>query len=213
MAQKWSVLVVSEEGSALQSIADTLTQRGYRVLTAAGGHGALPLLEREAVHVVLTDLEMRRVSGLDVLHKTHTVNADVAVIIMTRFGSIPSALEAMRCGAHDYLTKPVNPREIEMVVQRALAQLEVNAEVCELRQRRHHPARWRKRHGERAYRAGHPPQQPSPAQTVHRAQLLRLLGGTLRERAVRPRARRIYRRRRPETWALRTRRWRRALPG
>jgi DNA-binding NtrC family response regulator len=135
MAQKWSVLVVSEEGSALQSIANTLTQRGYRVLTAPGGHRALPLLERETIHVVLTDLKMRRVSGLDVLHETHTVDPDIAVIMMTRFGSIPSAVEAMRCGAHDYLTKPVNPRELEMVVQRALAQLEVDAEVRELRQR------------------------------------------------------------------------------
>jgi DNA-binding NtrC family response regulator len=135
MAQKWSVLVVSEEASALQSIANTLTQRGYRVLTAPGGHRALPLLERETIHVVLTDLKMRRVSGLDVLHETHTVDPDIAVIMMTRFGSIPSAVEAMRCGAHDYLTKPVNPRELEMVVQRALAQLEVDAEVRELRQR------------------------------------------------------------------------------
>jgi DNA-binding NtrC family response regulator len=133
MAQQWSVLVVSEEEGALQSIADTLTKRGYRVLTAPGGDKALPLLERDTVHVVLTDLKMRRVGGLDVLREAHTVDPDVAVIMMTRFGSIASAVEAMRCGAFDYLTKPVNLRELEVVVQRAAAQLEVNAEVRELR--------------------------------------------------------------------------------
>jgi DNA-binding NtrC family response regulator len=135
LAQKWSVLVVSEEEEALQSIADTLTRRGYRVLTAPGGGGALPLLERDTVHVVLTDLKMRRVGGLDVLREAHAVDPDIAVIMMTRFGSIASAVEAMRCGAYDYLTKPVNLHELEMVVQRAVAQLEVNAEVRELRRR------------------------------------------------------------------------------
>jgi DNA-binding NtrC family response regulator len=132
MAQTWSVLVVSEEGSALQSIADTLTQRGYRVRTAPGGEKALPLLERERLHVVLTDLKMRRVSGLDVLREAHTVDPDIAVIVMTRFGSIASAVEAMRSGAFDYLTKPVNLGELELVVQRAVAQLAVLAEVREL---------------------------------------------------------------------------------
>jgi DNA-binding response OmpR family regulator len=66
MAQQWSVLVVSEEASAIQSIADTLIKRDYRVLTAPQGDKARALLERETVHVVVTDLTMRRVSGLDV---------------------------------------------------------------------------------------------------------------------------------------------------
>jgi DNA-binding NtrC family response regulator len=133
MAQKWSVLVVSEEDSALQSIADTLTKHDYRVLTAPGGDKALPLLEREIVHVVVTDLKMRQVSGLDVLREAHTVNPDIAVIMMTRFGSIASAVEAMRSGAFDYLTKPVKLGELELVVQRAVAQIEANSEVGELR--------------------------------------------------------------------------------
>jgi DNA-binding NtrC family response regulator len=135
LAQKWSVLVVSEEAGALQAIVDTLTTRGYRVLTAPGGYEALPLLERDIVHVVLTDLKMRRVGGLDVLREAHAVDPDIAVIMMTRFGSIASAVEAMRGGAYDYLTKPVNLHELEMVVQRAVAQLEVNAEIRELRRR------------------------------------------------------------------------------
>ena len=104
MAQKWSVLVVSEEASAIQSIADTLTKRDYRVLTAPQGNQARSLLERETVHVVVTDLKMRRVSGLDVLREAHSVDPDIAVIMMTRFGSIPSAVEAMRSGAFDYLS-------------------------------------------------------------------------------------------------------------
>lgn len=135
MAQKWSVLVVSEEEGAIPAIADTLTRRGYRVLTAPGGDKALSLLERDTVQVVLTDLKMRRVAGLDVLREAHTIDPDIAVIMMTRFGSIASAVEAMRCGAYDYLTKPVHLHELEMVVQRAVAQLEVNAEVRELRRR------------------------------------------------------------------------------
>jgi DNA-binding NtrC family response regulator len=135
LAQKWSLLVVSEDGGALQAIADTMTRRGYRVLTAQGGYKALPLLERDTVHVVLTDLKMRRVGGLQVLREAHMVDPDIAVIMMTRFGSIASAVEAMRCGAYDYLTKPVNLHELEVVVQRAVAQLEMNAEVQELRRR------------------------------------------------------------------------------
>jgi DNA-binding NtrC family response regulator len=135
MAQQWSVLVVSEEEGALQAIAEALAKRGYRVLTASGGYKAMPWLARDTIHVVLTDLKMRRVGGLDVLREAHAVDPNITVIMMTRFGSIPSAVEAMRRGAYDYLTKPVNLRELELVVQRAVAQLEVNAEVRELRQR------------------------------------------------------------------------------
>ncbi len=135
MAQKWSVLVVSEEQGVLPALADALRTRGYRVLTATAGSNALPLLKRETIHVVLTDLKMRHVGGLDVLREAHAVDPDIAVIVMTRFASIASAVEAMRCGAYDYLTKPVNLRELEVVVQRAVGQLEVNAEVRELRRR------------------------------------------------------------------------------
>lgn len=135
MAQPWSVLVVSEEQGVLPTLADALRMRGYRVLTATGGSNALSLLKRETIHVVLTDLKMRRLSGLDILRKAHAVDPDIAVIVMTRYGSIPSAVEAMRCGAYDYLTKPVNLHELEVVVQRAVGQLEVNAEVRELRRR------------------------------------------------------------------------------
>jgi DNA-binding NtrC family response regulator len=135
LAQKWSLLVVSDEAEAVQAIADTMTRRGYRVLTAQGGYEALPLLERDTVHVVLTDLKMRRIGGLDVLREAHAVDPHIAVIVMTRFGSIASAVEAMRRGAYDYLTKPVNLHELEVVVQRAVAQLEMNAEVRELRRR------------------------------------------------------------------------------
>ena len=99
------------------------TTRRYRVLTAPGGYEALPLLERDIVHVVLTDLKMRRMDGLDVLRAAHAVDPNIAVIMMTRFASIASAVEAMRCGANDYLTKPVNLHELEVVIQRAVAQL------------------------------------------------------------------------------------------
>jgi DNA-binding NtrC family response regulator len=135
MAQLWSVLVVSEEPGVLLTLADALQKRGYRVLTAPGGVKALPLLKRDTIHVVLTDLKMRRVGGLDVLREAHAVDPDIAVIVMTRFASIASAVEAMRSGAYDYLTKPVNLRELDLIVQRAVAQLEVHAEIRELRRR------------------------------------------------------------------------------
>jgi DNA-binding NtrC family response regulator len=135
MAHAWSVLIVSEEEEALQRIAAALRQRGYRVLTASGGSQALSLLARDTIHVVLTDLKMRRVSGMDVLRQAHAIDPDIAVIMMTRFGSIPSAVEAMRCGAYDYLTKPVDLRELELIVQRAVAQWAVGVEVRELRRR------------------------------------------------------------------------------
>jgi two-component system response regulator AtoC len=80
MARKWTVLVVSEEDSTLQRIADSLTKHDYRVLTAPGDDKALPLLKREIGHVVVTDLKMRRVSGLDVLREAHTIDPDIAVI-------------------------------------------------------------------------------------------------------------------------------------
>ena len=181
--------------------------------------------------VVLTDLKMRRVGGLDVLREAHAVDPDIAVIMMTRFGSIASAVEAMRCGAYDYLTKPVNlharggrpagggsagsERWLESCVggwtSSTALKISSSSHASYLsyhrpggRERRHHPARRGKRYGKELIARAIHTQQPPPAQTLHRPRLRRVLGGALGERAVRPRARRIYRRQRAEAWALRS---------
>ncbi len=117
---KSNILVVDDEKAARQSLADILQLEGYQVRTAANGELALKAIEENDFEIILLDLKMPGISGLDVLHTTTEVSPDSQVIIMTAHGSLESAIEALREGAHDYLLKPAEPNEILASVAKAL---------------------------------------------------------------------------------------------
>ncbi len=120
MTGKKTILIVDDEERIRRILETTLTEKGYGVVTAADGEEAIRRLE-EPVDLVLTDLKMPRGDGMSVLEHARSREPAIPVIVMTAFGTVESAVAAMKQGATDYITKPFNLDEVEILVERALA--------------------------------------------------------------------------------------------
>src|SRR3954469_8141624 len=119
-AQVPTVLVVDDEPGILDSLQKVFERESLRVLTARGGAEALELLRKEPISVVLTDLMMPGMSGLDLLKASRSVSPETETILMTAYGTVENAVEAMRQGAYDFVTKPLKRAQIVRVVGKAL---------------------------------------------------------------------------------------------
>jgi DNA-binding NtrC family response regulator len=131
---KGRILVVDDEASARSALSEILTDEGYKVRTAADGFRALAAAGEFAPDVILTDLKMPGMDGLSLLARLREDQSDTAVILMTAFGAVESAVEAMRAGASDYLTKPLNSDELLVVLERCLEGVSLRREARRLRQ-------------------------------------------------------------------------------
>ncbi len=114
------LLVVDDEPQMLIAINETLRRQGYHITTAGSGMEALCRLKERYYQLVLTDLRMPEVSGLDLLKKVKTLSPQTPVVLLTAYGTIQNAVDAMRHGAFDYLLKPFSSESLEAVVRRAL---------------------------------------------------------------------------------------------
>ena len=112
------ILVVDDETSQRELVSGYLKKQGYQVVAAAGGQDALETFRREPVELILTDQRMPDLSGLDLLKAVRSLNPETQVIIMTAYGNVETAVTAMRDGAADYLTKPLNLDELRQKIQR-----------------------------------------------------------------------------------------------
>src|SRR5213596_184607 len=115
-----TILIVEDEEKMRRLFDLVLRPEGYHLLQADSGEAGLKLLEEGNVDLVLSDLQMAKVSGLDVLEHVTRDHPDLPVVIITGHGTVKSAVEAMRKGAFDYVSKPVDNDELKIVVRRAL---------------------------------------------------------------------------------------------
>ncbi|SHO52238.1 sigma-54-dependent transcriptional regulator [Desulfopila aestuarii] len=125
---KHSILLVEDEKIVRVSLADALKSEGYTVLPVADGNQALAAISEADFSLVITDIRLPEVSGVEILRTSLTENSSTPVIMMTAFGSIKDAVEAMRMGAFDYITKPFDLDEMLLTVKRAL---ELQTITCE----------------------------------------------------------------------------------
>ena len=114
-----NILVVDDEKSQLSILNDILSDAGYAVSTASNGEDALSQLARGDFPIILTDLKMPGVDGIELLQKALQIYPETQVILMTAFGSIPSAVNAIKNGAYDYLTKPFQKEDLLKVISHA----------------------------------------------------------------------------------------------
>ncbi|MDQ2856037.1 MAG: sigma-54 dependent transcriptional regulator [Acidobacteriota bacterium] len=135
------ILLVEDKDSLRRVLRLTLENAGYTVTEAADAREAMMEIARAPHRVVLTDLRMPHGSGLDVLHAARAADSDVPVIVMTAFGSIDEAVQAMKDGAHDFLQKPVDSNHLLLLVERALEQARLRTENILLREE------WSRRYG------------------------------------------------------------------
>lgn len=114
------ILLVDDEDAIRYSISKTLQRVGYQVHTAASGLEALEMMERQDYDVVLTDIRMPGLTGVELLAKIKEQAPDVVVILLTGYASLETAIESLRLGAHDYLVKPSSSQDIRDSVSRGL---------------------------------------------------------------------------------------------
>ncbi len=127
------ILVVDDEPSARSGLEKLLVQEGYSVECAEDGVSALQRFTETPPDVVVTDLKMPNMDGIELLAKVRERDADVPVLVCTAFGDVTTAVQAMRAGADDYLTKPIDFDALALSLERALARRELRAETESLR--------------------------------------------------------------------------------
>jgi DNA-binding NtrC family response regulator len=123
------ILIADDDEVSCQLFAETLESEGLRVDPVTSGDAALARLEGEAYDLLVIDVRMPGMSGLDVTRIVHEKYPGLPVIVMTAFGSIETAVEAIHEGAFDFISKPMNLAELKNIVARALAQRSLQRRV------------------------------------------------------------------------------------
>ncbi|MBL8038467.1 MAG: sigma-54-dependent Fis family transcriptional regulator [Nitrospira sp.] len=122
------ILVVDDEQSLREVLSIMLKRAGYAVTSAADGEEAVELLQKEIFDLVITDLRMPKVDGMEVLKAVKSASPETVVLIITAFASADSAVEAMKQGAYDYLTKPFQVDEVQLIIRNALEKRRLTTE-------------------------------------------------------------------------------------
>ncbi|HSO00242.1 MAG TPA: sigma-54 dependent transcriptional regulator [Candidatus Nanopelagicales bacterium] len=135
MASRGRILIVDDEANARAALSEILREEGYTTETAADGFKALGKLGEFGPDVVLTDLKMPGLDGIRMMEKAHELLPDTTFVVMTAFGTISSAVEAVKKGAYNYLTKPLDFSVLAVVVERAVERARLLQENSRLRDR------------------------------------------------------------------------------
>ncbi|HEY2942018.1 MAG TPA: sigma-54 dependent transcriptional regulator [Vicinamibacteria bacterium] len=142
MRPKARIVVIDDEVNAAAALETLLKEDGYEVARAHEAPGGLALVEKTDPDIVLTDLRMPGMDGLELLAKVKELRPDTMVILMTAFGTVKTAVRAMKLGAEDYLPKPIDVEELEVILQRVLDKKRLLEETRMLRERVHQKYRF-----------------------------------------------------------------------
>ena len=228
-----TILIVDDEKHTRDGLRRLLEDE-YDTYVAEDIRGAMDVLEREQIDLMLTDLRLGGDDGMALIERALKLPHPPICIMMTAYGSVDTAVEAMKRGAYDFVTKPLNLDKVEMLIARALASRRMEQENRTLRQQvderygleniigespalarsaRHDPAgrallrecpdRRRERHRQGTGRARDSQSEPAEQGEIRHGALRGALAAIARERIVRPRARRVYRRARTPDRAVR----------
>ena len=129
------IVIVEDEQNIRTALATMLEKRGYRARTAANGEDALAILEESPADLVVTDLRMSGMGGMEFLRRVKGKYPEIELVVMTAYGSVETAVEAMRLGAYDYVTKPIDRDRFQVIVGKALERHFLAAENRRLRDR------------------------------------------------------------------------------
>jgi two-component system, NtrC family, response regulator AtoC len=127
------ILVVDDEPLMREFVGETLQRMGCEVKQASDGTAAVRMLENENFEVIFTDMKLPKLSGLEVLKKAKSVSPETEVVVMTAYGTIETAVEAMKAGACDYLLKPFTPDQVELLIGKISETLNLRAQNAYLK--------------------------------------------------------------------------------
>ena len=133
MAKKISILIVDDEESVRDSLYNWFLEDGFRVECAENANKALTILESDQFDIILADIKMPGMDGLEMLRRIKSMKSDSIIIIMTAFATVDTAVKALKDGAYDYVTKPFDPDELTHLIRNATRQISLQEENVSLR--------------------------------------------------------------------------------
>ncbi len=134
MKNFYSILIIDDEQAQRDILEGYLKKQGYRIFTASSGKDGIELATKEQIDIILSDYKMPDKTGLEVLEDVKKINPEICFVIMTAYGTIENAVKAMRLGAYDYLSKPVDLEELDLMLQKIIENINLKSEVLALRQ-------------------------------------------------------------------------------
>src|SRR5208282_3491847 len=114
-----TILIVDDKSSMRKVLHQTLEGDPHQILEAEDGEKALEIVKTKHVDVIITDIKMPKVDGMTLLRMIKELDSEIVVIIMTAYGTIETAVEAMKLGAYDYVTKPFSTEQVKLTVEKA----------------------------------------------------------------------------------------------
>lgn len=130
MMEPVKILLVDDDEGICDSLAKILTKKGYHVDPFISGEKALKSIGKSTYDILLTDLKMPGINGIELLKKAREIDPKLGVIIMTGFGEITSYLEAMDLGAAEYLNKPIKSHELELIIKKLSKKKGATLKTC-----------------------------------------------------------------------------------
>ncbi|MFQ6079752.1 MAG: sigma-54-dependent transcriptional regulator, partial [Thermodesulfobacteriota bacterium] len=135
MMKKEKILVVDDEASHRTMLRAVLSSEGYQIFEADDGKTAIQAVEKEFYDLILMDVRMTELDGIEALQEIKKISPAIPIIIMTAYGSVKTAVDALKSGAHDYLTKPLDIEELKILITKALDYHRLKEENIFLRER------------------------------------------------------------------------------
>lgn len=131
------ILVVEDEEIVRNLLYDTLSKTGYKVKAALDGQDAITQIEKELFEIVITDLKMPGMDGIELLRRIQKINQDICVLIITAYSTVESAVSAMKLGAYDYICKPFEHEEIKVIIEKAVVRQRLLQELRMVKHYKH----------------------------------------------------------------------------
>ena len=122
------ILVVDDDAQIVGVLGEALSRHGYRIAMATNAFEALNLLKEKMFHMLITDISMPKISGIELLERTSRIHPDMPIVLITGLGDVEMAKSCLQKGASDFITKPVNIRELPIIVERNLERRRLEAE-------------------------------------------------------------------------------------
>ncbi len=135
MKQRPNILIVDDEKIVRESLRDWLENVGYRVIIAASGEEALKIIKRRNIKIMLTDLVMPGIDGIELMKEARKIVPSISTVIITAYGSIQTAINAIKEGAHDYVEKPFCPEKVELLIRNMVEYQDLLDENISLRRK------------------------------------------------------------------------------
>ena len=128
-----NILIIDDEEDILDTLSDVVTQWGYLPIVARDGEDALRKFDEVPIDLILSDIRMPKVDGLSFLDRIKKISPETIIILLTGYPSVETAVKAMKSGAFDYLTKPINLEELKLKIDRGLERMRLNKSMSFLK--------------------------------------------------------------------------------